>query len=68
MTDTINGKRPRGRPRQWWMSIVKSDLKKCAPELKLEDSENRERWSEIIEAAKVNGLQKLGKKNYNAPK
>jgi len=57
-TGTSNGKRPRGRPRQRWTEIVKSDLEKCAPGLKLEEIKARERWREIVEAAKalLNGL------------
>ncbi|KAL4084994.1 hypothetical protein QTP88_027844 [Uroleucon formosanum] len=39
MIGTINGKKPRGRPRQRWIDIVKSDLEECAPGLKLEDEE-----------------------------
>jgi len=57
MTGTINGKIPRGQLRQRWIDIVKSDLEKCAPGIKVEENEDRERWREIIEAAKaLNGL------------
>jgi len=57
MTGTMNGKRPRGRPRQRWMDLVKSDLEKCAPGLKLEECVDRNRWRQIVEAAKaLNGL------------
>jgi len=42
MTGTINWKRPRGRRRQRWIDIVKSDLEKWAPGLKLVESEDRE--------------------------
>lgn len=57
MIGTMNGKRPRGRPRQRWMDIVKSDLENCAPGLKLEECVDRDRWHQIAEAAKaLNGL------------
>ncbi|KAL4090731.1 hypothetical protein QTP88_025512 [Uroleucon formosanum] len=53
----INGRRPRGRPRHRWMDTIKSDLAKIAPETELAGSENREKWQEIVEAAKaLNGL------------
>ncbi|KAL4127579.1 hypothetical protein QTP88_011746 [Uroleucon formosanum] len=53
----INGRRPRGRPRHRWMDTIKSDLAKIAPETELAGSENREKWQEIVKAAKaLNGL------------
>lgn len=39
MSGTINGKRPRGWPRQRWIDIVSLDLEKCAPGLRVEESE-----------------------------
>jgi hypothetical protein len=39
------------------MDTVKSDLAKIASETELAGSENREKWQEIVEAAKaLNGL------------
>ncbi|KAL4082425.1 hypothetical protein QTP88_021321 [Uroleucon formosanum] len=38
----INGKRPRGRPRQRWIDRVKGDIDKCAQGLTLEDSVDRD--------------------------
>lgn len=39
------------------MDIIKSDLQNCAPGSRLEESEDRKRWQEIVEAAKaLNGL------------
>lgn len=43
MTSTINEKRPWRRPRQRWIDIVKSDLGKCAPEIKSEECADRDR-------------------------
>lgn len=53
MTETIDGKRPGGRPRQRRRHTVRSDLQLCAPGSKLEDSEDRVGWQEIVEAAKA---------------
>jgi len=53
----INKRRPRGHPRYIWVDTIKSDLAKIAPETELAGSENREKWQEIMEAAKpLNGL------------
>lgn len=54
----LNGKRPRGRPRQRWEDRVKTDLTEVSEELiRIEDSEDRDRWKDVVEAAKVlNGL------------
>ncbi|KAL4089380.1 hypothetical protein QTP88_024426 [Uroleucon formosanum] len=49
----INGKRPRGRPRQRWIDRVKEDIDKCAQGLTLEDSVDRDSWRKVAEAAKV---------------
>jgi len=49
----INGRRPRGRPRHRWIDTIKSDLAKIAPETELAESENREKWQEIVEATKA---------------
>jgi hypothetical protein len=49
----INGKRPRGRPRQRWIDRVNEDINKCAQGLTLEDSIDRDRWKKVVEAAKV---------------
>ncbi|XP_015371572.1 PREDICTED: uncharacterized protein LOC107167163 [Diuraphis noxia] len=50
----INGKRPRGRPRQRWIDrVVKEDIDKCAQGLTLEDSVDRDSWTKVVEAAKV---------------
>lgn len=51
MTETINRKRPRGQQR--WMDTIKSDLQNCDPGSRLEESEDRERRREIVEAAKA---------------
>lgn len=51
MMGTTNGKIPRGRPRQRGIDIVKSELQKYALGLKLEESEDKERWREIVEMA-----------------
>jgi len=53
MTSTMNEKRPRGRPRQRCMDLVKSDLEKCALGLKLEECVDRNRCHQIVEAAKA---------------
>lgn len=49
--------RPRGRPKQRWIDTIKSDLRNYALGSRLEESEDRERWQEIVEAAKA--LNKL---------
>lgn len=36
MTSTTDKKRPRGRPRQEWIDIVKSDIEKFALGLRLD--------------------------------
>lgn len=53
MTDTTDEKMTRGRPMQSWKDTVKSDLQKCTLEPRLEESEDREKWWEIVEAAKA---------------
>lgn len=53
MTDKINVKIPRGRPRQWWIDTVKTHIGKYVPGLSLEESEDRERCREIVEEAKT---------------
>jgi len=56
-TGKLNGKRPGGRPRQRWADRVKTDLTGISEETRLEDSEDRDRWRGVVEAAKVlNGL------------
>ncbi|XP_025420516.1 uncharacterized protein LOC112690673 [Sipha flava] len=57
-TGRLNGKRPRGRPRQRWEDRVKTDLTEISEELiRIEDSEDRYRWKDMVEAAMVlNGL------------
>lgn len=53
----LNGKRPRGRPRQRWTDRVKTDLTEISEEERLEDSEERYRWRGVVEAANfLNGL------------
>lgn len=45
------------------MDTLKADLVKVAPGTKLEDSENRNEWREIVEAARAqNGMLKQKKK------
>jgi hypothetical protein len=53
-----DGKRPRGRPRQIWEHRVKTDLTEISEELiRIEDSEDRYRWKDVVKAAMVlNGL------------
>lgn len=53
MTGTINGKRPRGWPRQRCIDIIKSDLEKCAPGTKLDECADRDRWYQIVETAEA---------------
>jgi hypothetical protein len=38
------GKRPRGRPRQRVIDIVKSDLEECTTGSKLEECVDKDRW------------------------
>lgn len=53
-TGRLNDKRLRGRPRQRWMDRVKM---KISEEIRIEDSEDRDRWKDVVEATKVlNGL------------
>jgi hypothetical protein len=47
----INGKRPRGRPRQRWIDRVNEDLNKYTQGILIEDSVDRESWKKIVEAA-----------------
>jgi len=66
VTETLNGKTPRGRLRQRWVNTVKSNLYICGPGSRLEESEDRERWREIV-LTKVlwpKGFKSLKKKNY----
>lgn len=57
-TGRLNGKRSRGRSRQRGADRVKTDLTVISKEIRIKDSEARDRWSEVVEAAKVvlNGL------------
>jgi len=50
-TGRLNGKRPRGRPRQRWANRVKMDLTEISEGTRIEDSEDRERWRGVVEAA-----------------
>jgi len=49
----INGKRPRGRPRQLWTDRVNDDLNKCTQGVTIADSVDRDRRRNVVEAAKV---------------
>jgi hypothetical protein len=48
-----NGKRPRGRSRQRWIDRVNEDLNKCTRGLTIEDSDDRQSWKKVVEAAEV---------------
>jgi len=49
---TLPGKRPRGRPRQRWIDIAAKDIKAIYESENLENSEDREDWKSLVEAAK----------------
>jgi hypothetical protein len=56
-TGRLSGKRLRGRPRQRWEDRVKMDLTEISELIRIEDSEDRDRWKDVVEAAMVlNGL------------
>jgi len=50
-TERLNGKRPRGQPRQRWVNRMKTDLAEISGGTRIEDSEDR--WRGVVEAAKV---------------
>jgi len=49
----INGRIPRGCPKQRWIDTLKTDPAKITPGMELGDNENRERRRKIVEAAKA---------------
>jgi len=49
----IDGKMPRGRPRQRWVDRVNDDLNKCAQGATVTDSMDKDRWRNVVQAAKV---------------
>lgn len=59
----MNGKKPRGRPRQIRAERTKTDLTEISEETEIEDSEDGDRWRGVVKAAEVhNGEKKLEKK------
>lgn len=57
LTGRLNGKRPRGRPRQRWVDRIKMDLTEISEGTRIEDSEDREKWRGVVQTAMVlNGL------------
>jgi len=47
------GKRPRGRPRKRWLDVVEEDLKAVGVQEWKEIIQDRERWKDIVMAAKT---------------
>jgi len=47
----IVGKRPLGRPRTRRNDVIEKDLKTIHENMKMEDSNDRDRWKEIVVAA-----------------
>jgi len=45
------GKRPLGRPRTRRNDVIEKDLKTIHENMKMEDSNDRDRWKEIVVAA-----------------
>lgn len=63
ITYPINRKRLRGRCRQWWINIVKSDFEKRTLGLSLEKSEWWRETAQMIQVEKaLRGTKKLKKK------
>jgi len=46
LVEKLNGKRPRGHPRQRWTDKIKNYLIKCSQKITKEDSMDRERQME----------------------
>jgi len=40
--------RPKGRPRQCWLNRIKGDLNQVVEMARMEDTDNRERWKNLI--------------------
>jgi len=47
------GKRPRGRPRKRWLDIIEEDLKTVGVKEWKEIIQDREKWRDIVLAAKT---------------
>ncbi|KAL4125800.1 hypothetical protein QTP88_010040 [Uroleucon formosanum] len=59
IVNNLNRKRPRGRPKQRWIDVVKRDIQELRPDWHgdLMHAYNREEWKNLILAAKgLNGL------------
>ncbi|XP_025415570.1 uncharacterized protein LOC112687196 [Sipha flava] len=59
LVNNLNRKRPRGRPKQRWIDVVKRDIQELRPDWHgdLIHAYNREEWKNLIMAAKgLNGL------------
>jgi hypothetical protein len=59
LVNNLNRKRPRGRPKQRWIDVVKRDIQELRPDWHgdLMHAYNREEWKNLILAAKgLNGL------------
>lgn len=52
-TGKLNGKTPRGRPRQRWTDRVKEDFPGISQGTIIEDSKDKDRWREVVEAVKI---------------
>lgn len=56
LINKLTGKRPRGKPRQWWRDRVNEDIRMVDGTAKLEIAIDRNKWRNLVEAAKcLNG-------------
>lgn len=54
----LNKTRTRGRPHQHWLDQIKKDLDQVNETAIIEDTDNRDWWRGLVEAAKgLNGLK-----------
>lgn len=49
----LEEKRPRGRPRKRWLDVVEDDLKTVGVKEWKENIQDREKWRDIVLAAKT---------------
>jgi hypothetical protein len=47
----LNGKRPRGQPRQIWAERMKTDFTEISEETNIADCKSRDRWRGVVKPA-----------------
>lgn len=65
LVSKLNKTLPKGKPRQRWLDRAKKDLIQVVESAIIENIDDRDQWTGLVETAKgLNGLYNLKKKNY----